>query len=371
MPEKQEKPLVTQGGVTHHCYNADDSMIAVSPNSEVVIIYDTKKSLDPTTWEEKFKLTEHAQFVTGIDWCAKTNKIVTCSHDRNAYVWDFKEEEKEWKPTLVVLRISRAATDVKWSPDGTQFAVTSGAKCVPICHYDESQDWWIASMIKKHKSTVLCVDWSPDSKLVVTGACDYKARILSANIDKEVGDDAFGLKSLFPKYDEFGEQLAVFDEASAWVNGVAWSADGNWVSFVGHGATMHFVDIKNGLKVSTFLVNTLPFSHVGFTGPNQVVAVSYDSNMTQYDLADGTWKEAEKRLDPETVDAGSTKKVNTARSAAFAKFQAADTKGAAFGEEQEEKTIKTFHKNVIVGVKYSAGKITTSGYDGRILEWKL
>jgi WD40 repeat protein len=63
-------------------------------------------------------LKEHdeAQIVTGIDWAPKTNRIVTCSQDRNAYVWKF--ENGVWTPTLVILRITRAATNVKWSPQG-------------------------------------------------------------------------------------------------------------------------------------------------------------------------------------------------------------------------------------------------------------
>jgi len=61
-------------------------------------------------------LQEHDQLVTGIDWSPKTNRIVTCSQDRNAYVWTF--QDNQWKPTLVILRINRAATNVKWSPDG-------------------------------------------------------------------------------------------------------------------------------------------------------------------------------------------------------------------------------------------------------------
>jgi actin related protein 2/3 complex subunit 1A/1B len=28
--------------------------------------------------------------VTGIDWAPKTNRIVTCSADRNAYVWNLE-----------------------------------------------------------------------------------------------------------------------------------------------------------------------------------------------------------------------------------------------------------------------------------------
>ena len=36
--------------------------------------------------------------------------------DRNAYVWTMNGSE--WKPSLVILRINRAATIVKWSPNG-------------------------------------------------------------------------------------------------------------------------------------------------------------------------------------------------------------------------------------------------------------
>ncbi len=36
--------------------------------------------------------------------------------------------DKKWMPTLCVLRIDHAALDVRWSPDGSKFAVGSGAK---------------------------------------------------------------------------------------------------------------------------------------------------------------------------------------------------------------------------------------------------
>lgn len=46
-----------------------------------------------------------------------------CLHlqDRNAYVWTFNGSK--WKPTLVILRINRAATCVKWSPLGMSCAI--------------------------------------------------------------------------------------------------------------------------------------------------------------------------------------------------------------------------------------------------------
>lgn len=42
-------------------------------------------------------------------------RVFDCQ-DRNAYVWTLSGSE--WKPALVILRINRAATMVKWSPKG-------------------------------------------------------------------------------------------------------------------------------------------------------------------------------------------------------------------------------------------------------------
>jgi actin related protein 2/3 complex subunit 1A/1B len=44
----------------------------------------------PNKWEETATLDQHDLRVTGIDWAPKTNRIVTCSADRNAYVWNLE-----------------------------------------------------------------------------------------------------------------------------------------------------------------------------------------------------------------------------------------------------------------------------------------
>lgn len=78
------------------------------------------------------KIEKHDKVITAIDWAPKSNRIVTSSQDRNAYVWqeqpDLETGKLVWKPTLVLLRINRAATDVKWSPHEDKFAVSSGAR---------------------------------------------------------------------------------------------------------------------------------------------------------------------------------------------------------------------------------------------------
>ena len=112
--------------------------LAISPNSHEVHIY----QLERGEWKLEEILNEHDLKVTGIDWAPNTNRysvatfsllknliilnidafirLVTCSADRNAYVWTV--QEGKWKPTLVLLRINRAATCVRWSPLGIYFS---------------------------------------------------------------------------------------------------------------------------------------------------------------------------------------------------------------------------------------------------------
>lgn len=78
--------------------------------------------------------------LAGIDWAPKSDRIVTCGADRNAYVWS--QKDGVWKPTLVILRINRAATFVKWSPLENKFAVGSGARLISVCYFESENDWW-------------------------------------------------------------------------------------------------------------------------------------------------------------------------------------------------------------------------------------
>jgi actin related protein 2/3 complex, subunit 1A/1B len=124
-----------------------------------------------------------------LDWAPKTNRIVSTSQDRNAYVWEFSKEEDVWKPTLVLLKISRAALCCKWSPSENKFAVGSGTKQASVCYYDESNNWWVANPIKnktgvgKHKSSVISVKWHPtDNDILMTTSTDKKCRIFNAFI---------------------------------------------------------------------------------------------------------------------------------------------------------------------------------------------
>ena len=61
---------------------------------------------------------------------------------------------------------------------------------MPVCYYENDNNWWVSKMIKKHKSTVLCIAWHPSSQILATGSSDHKCRVFSAFID--IDDDNSG-----------------------------------------------------------------------------------------------------------------------------------------------------------------------------------
>jgi len=282
------------------------------------------------------------------------------------------------------LRINRAATSVKWSPAGNKFAVTSGAKCVPVCHFEQSNDWWISKMIKKHKSTVLCQAWCPNNKFLVTGSCDFKTRVFSAyiaGIDPEA-DDGFG--EVWPKQHEFGEILVEIDVTKSWVNTVAWSPNGFRLAFAGHGSTVHFAQILAGSAplVQTLNTPTLPFLDMAFLNDNNVLAVGFDRNPTLF-TATGSDSEPvfalRDTLDHDKKAGGAAPAAAKPAGGGFAgargKFAGAVDRGVGINAEAKSEEMWTRHKNTITNLwlvpNTESTRLTTCGLDGRVLFWDL
>jgi len=347
--------------ITCFAFNKDRTELAVCPNNTEVHIY--KKT--GATWNIAHQLDEHDKVVTGLDWGSQTNRIVSCSQDRNAYVWTKetnKEGKDEWKPTLVILRINRAATQVKWSPKEDKFAVASGARCISVCYFEKDNDWWVSKHIKKPiRSTVLSIDWHPNNILISAGASDFKARVFSGYIkgidDKPDGACSWGSK--FP----FGDVLAEFS-AGGWVHDVAFSPDGESIAFVAHDSTFNVVTGTEG-KVTTIKTSSLPFTHLLWITAKSVVAVGHDANPTLFSGEGASWKLVEK-LDV------AKKEAKAGGDTAMAKFKDMDVRGQS---SPSDTVLKTIHQNSISGVTAHTGgrgavsKFATVGVDGKLVLW--
>jgi len=274
----------------------------------------------------------------------------------------------------VVLRISRAATACKWSPSGKKFAVASGSRLVPVCHYEDDNKWWVSEQLKKFRSTVLSIDWHPNSKFLLTGSSDYKARIFSAFLDKVEEDvDADYWGSVFPEHNVFGAVLWEFDACQAWVNSVCWSPSGNSVAFAGHDSSIHFAAISAEPQVQSITHGFLPFLSIAFLGETTVIAAGFNNNAAFFADSGSGWGFVD-RLDKE--EGKQEKKAASGMKSQLNKFQEADKRGVQFGKDAVDTSLKTVHQNTISQVtpfftNDKATVVATTGIDGRLQLWDL
>ncbi|UZJ50746.1 hypothetical protein CBS101457_000066 [Exobasidium rhododendri] len=406
------------GPLTAHSFNADRSQVAVCPNSNEVEIY----SATGTGWVLLHTLTEHDKLVTSIDWAHQSNRIVTCSQDRNAYVWTLGQDSltgnEVWKPTLVLLRLNRAATFVRWSPREDKFAVASGARIISICSFESDNDWWVAKHIKRPlRSTVLSLDWHPNNVLLAAGSADMRARVFSAFIK---GIDERPSPTVWGERLPFGTLCGEWSTpASGWVQGVAFSPSGDTLAFVGHDSSLTVVYPSGPEQpphaIHVFRSPTLPHVALQFVTEDSLVAAGHDCQPVLFSgsVASG-WKMT-KSLDvisgaagkaapppppPKAAGLSGVSSVGRLNNEAFNRFKSADARGSsgspasmnngasagganggsvagglgavAGANVGADGELHTTHQNTITSVRAYEGpreavsKVSTSGVDGRL-----
>ncbi|KAG8481448.1 hypothetical protein CXB51_026298 [Gossypium anomalum] len=351
--------------ITCHAWSPDHSMVAFCPNNNEVHIY----KLVNDKWEKVHVLQKHDQIVSGIDWSGKSNRIVSVSHDRNSYVWN--REGPEWVPTLVILRLNRAALCVQWSPKENKFAVGSGAKTVCVCYYEQENNWWVSKVIrKKHDSSVTSVAWHPNNILLATTSTDGKCRVFSTFIK---GVDTRESKTGSSSDPKFGEQIVQLDLSSSWTFGVKWSPSGNTLAYVGHNSMIYFVDdIGPSPLAQNVAFRNLPLRDV----EKMVIGVGFDCNPMIF-AADksGLWSFI--RFLGERKESLSGPKSGSQFSEAFGKLYGQAKHGLSNDTVEPSKIQGAVHDNCIncialLNKKGSQTKrFSTSGMDGKVVIWDL
>ncbi|OAV92671.1 hypothetical protein PTTG_07656 [Puccinia triticina 1-1 BBBD Race 1] len=386
--------------ITAHAFNADRSHLAVSENSNQVKIYQ-KTAARPgaaSSWTATHTLSDHDKLVTSIDWAPRTNQIVTASQDRNAYVWQYGPDPLDpskpatWQPTLVLLRLNRSATFVRWSPDEAKFAVGSGARAIAVCQYDDESNWWVAKHLKKPlRSTVLSLAWHPNSVLLAAGSADATCRVLSAYIK---GVDSKPAPTVWGERIPFNTICADFSAPSGgWVHDVCFSPSGDALAFVSHDSAITLV-YPSGPDAAPHAIHviklpSLPFISLSFCSETSLVAAGHDCQpmLFQGNLQAG-WQLVKTLDEGKSAAAGAQAKsmagpgIGRLNNEAFNLFRSADSRGVMSSVEGAATSgnragVDTVHSNTITSIRNFAGQpgavthLSTSGVDGKLVVWDV
>lgn len=356
-------------------------MLAICPNNNEIWIFSGCKDPDTSKWNKEHVLKEHDLLVSGLDWHPVTNQIVSCSHDRNAFVWSLDASKKKWKPTVVLLKTNRANLDVKWSPDGKKFAVSSGNKSVMVCWYDGGNDWWVSRVAKKAKSSVLAISWHPSGLVLATASTDYRCRVVSAVIE-----EVDGSSSAVPQFGgilpDFGESIVEFEETKSWIHDCSWSPSGAQLAFLGHDGLLHVVAFHPQAAAAPVLVTVkptsspvLPSTEVLFASEDVIVAAGHAMNPEVFVRAGGAWTCAG-YVDKQQEAGAAGSRASSSFGNARAMFAAKVNLGQSSPVEVSGEWMK--HQGAITCLQAyaaSAGgkveKFSASGNDGRIVVWQV
>ncbi|CCE65017.1 hypothetical protein TPHA_0J01960 [Tetrapisispora phaffii CBS 4417] len=367
---------LVKGPIYSHCFSADRTILAITCDTKCYI-YRMQGANSPPKLH--VTLENHDKTVTAVD-ISIHGRIVTCSQDRNAYVWE-PLSDGTYKPTLVLLRINRAATAVSWAPNGYKFAVGSSARIVAVCYYEQENNWWVSKHIKKPiKSTINTLSWHSNGVLLATGGTDGYMRVFSGFIKgldtkEAVTNSPWGEK--FP----FGSLIREFYQGS-YINDVEWRSNLEKIAYVAQDGSLNVADYQGNVQ-SVDAPEGLPYRTVVWVDEASILCAGYTRHPVLFTENNGTWgfskdfnKTSEgiaKSINSLDISADDDETANpTFGISALKKFKELDLKGSVSASVKE-----SAHLNAIVDLKVfnenngKVSQVSSCGLDGEIVLYNL
>jgi len=349
--------------IADHSFSADRKTLAIARDTTIELY-----SRSGNAFKLQDVLKGHDKTVTSVDIAPNSGRIVSCAQDRNALVWEPTPEG--YKPTLVLLRINRAATFVRWSPSETKFAVGSGDRLVAVCYFEQENDWWVSKHLKKPiRSTITTVAWHPNSVLLAAGSTDAHARVFSSfikGVDARPEPTAWGER--LPFNTVCGEYM---NNSAGWVHSVAFSPSGDALAFAAHDSsiTVVYPSAPEQPPKAVISINTqlLPFMSLIWNGEAEIIAAGHDCEAFRFRGGEGGWQLSG------AVETKGRPGIDQREESAFNMFKQMDLKG----KTKDDTQLQTVHQNTITMIRPfeasqgSVRKFSSSGVDGRIVIWTV
>lgn len=355
---------ITDNSISVAAINATGTQIAFSPNNHRVFIATCDPTKDCATWTITHALdSAHSQPISGIAWHGETNKILTCAHDRTAFVWDLDEaaSPKRWVPTVVMLDavMTKGCTDCAFSPTGERIIIASAHAAVAVGKYSKSLLWYTCKFCTPHAASVTTLAPHPtDDKVLVSGSTDSTVRFTCIDTGKpKAGEPAFG------------QELQRFN-VGAWVLSVAFVPSGTTVVAALHSSQIVFFSgatVGEWAKTFTLSTSGLPFRRLAALSDTAIVAAGFDFYPAKIEQKSGAaWK---------ITTEGKLPKAAAAELSETEKARLRFQNEATLGQKDAVELPKTRHSNTIsavIGLPASSKPYAfmTCSVDGRVECWK-
>lgn len=347
-------------------FNATRDHLAYSPNNNTIVIVNCAGD-DCTKWKTVQTLSEHDQTVSALDWSPVTGQLLSCSHDRTAYVWTQAEDAKQpsdaWTPVLILLdsQMKHGFTCAKWSGSGQKLYVGGASPTVAVGKYDAESDWWRCTVATPHCSSVTCLAPHPvNDTLLATGSTDCTVKVIST-FNKSIDGAANRLAKL-------GTEMATFN-AGAWVNAISWSESGTSIAIAAHDSRVVVYCGDNPVAFESWAslevrLSMLPLRSVEMFSETAIVAAGHDFYPVLLERKGDAWKVTKTGAKHNKKAEEKLSETQIAR----LKFQ----NQASIGQATSIDLPTTRHSNTITMV-HRAGKdaFASFGLDGRVEMWKL
>ena len=359
---QKPKDLFLLEGISCVAFNKDFTQVALSKKDNLIYIYSIKDIMKPDTWKLLYTLDSHFQYISGLDWCPATNRLLSCSYDKTSFVWEFSD--KKWNPNNVVATTKLGYLCCKWNKRGDKFCEGTSAKQLLIGYFNKKSNWWMGVNIKAHKSSVVTCEIDPTSLFVLSGSTDLRIYVSSCYLPEV--DDQFLNNSTKPLAQKFGQVIYEF-KTNCWVNSVAWLPSGNLGIVAGQDATISVINYSEQ-KSDVIRCKHSPATSLIPISDTSFLAVCYDRNIIEYGKEGDSWKI--KKTITEKGSGAQQKAKSSIVSAQLEKFQ----KMGNINKDNLAVSTKQaghLHQSLISSANIKGKDMITTDVSGFIKYWKL
>ena len=359
---QKPKDLFLLEGISCVAFNKDFTQVALSKKDNLIYIYSIKDIMKPDTWKLLYTLDSHFQYISGLDWCPATNRLLSCSYDKTSFVWEFSD--KKWNPNNVVATTKLGYLCCKWNKRGDKFCEGTSAKQLLIGYFNKKSNWWMGVNIKAHKSSVVTCEIDPTSLFVLSGSTDLRIYVSSCYLPEV--DDQFLNDSTKPLAQKFGQVIYEF-KTNCWVNSVAWLPSGNLGIVAGQDATISVINYSEQ-KSDVIRCKHSPATSLIPISDTSFLAICYDRNIIEYGKEGDSWKI--KKTITEKGSGAQQKAKSSIVSAQLEKFQ----KMGNINKDNLAVSTKQaghLHQSLISSANIKGKDMITTDVSGFVKYWKL